>query len=450
MIGSNIMSPDNSPAPPDAVTTPIAGRDYSGRHELAGEIHARPYMRLELPLKVSHIATLSGEGTAEEERRHIEHLCAALDAPLPETHATHHWCETETIQFRWERHTEFSTYTFVVPGDRGLPFSDPAIARVPDDWRAKLPGELLVAVHLEVEARDQPEQDIWTIAEFFGGNTITGSTLANGRVKAWTDHKIHDDGYQRILIRETDLDPRRAGRLIQRLLEMETYRLMAMLAFPVAKSSLTRISRVEDALNKLVSELSETPAPVGERELLVQLTELAIETENIVAETTYRFGAARAYHKIVERRLADVREDRLDELQMMGSFMTRRLAPAMETCETVAARLESLSRRIARAGDLLRTRVDITLEEQNHDLLISMDRRAHLQIRLQQTVEGLSVVAISYYLVGLVSYLAKGASKLGMPWSPDIITLVTLPIILVGVWIGVKRIRRAITGKTAE
>lgn len=251
-------------------------------------------------------------------------------------------------------------------------------------------------------------------------------------------------------MRDIDLDPRRAGRLIRRVLEMESYRLIAMLAFPLAKSALARISQIEQKLNLLVFELSKPSADSGERELLAQLTELAIETENIVADTVYRFGAARAYHKIVERRLADIRETRLEELQMMGSFMTRRLAPAMETCETVATRLENLSRRVARAGDLLRTRVDISLEEQNHDLLISMDRRAQLQVRLQQTVEGLSVVAISYYLVGLVAYLAKGGSKLGMAWSPDVVTLVALPIIVVGVWIGVKRIRKAITDHHKE
>jgi len=407
-------------------------------------------MRLEPPIKVSHIATLSGEGSEDKERSHVDQLCRILGAPAPDIETTHHWCETDSIRFQWERHTEFSTFTFIVPGDRDAPFTDPAINNVPADWRAGLPGELLVAIHMEVEAPDQPARDTWTIADFFGGNTITGSTLANGHARAWTDHQIHADGFQRILLRAIDLDARRAGRLIQRLLEMETYRLMAMLAFPLAKSTLARISRVEMDLNRLVSELSQTPAPVSERKLLVQLTELAIETENIVAETTYRFGAARAYHKIVERRLNDIREGRLEELQMMGSFMTRRLAPAMETCQTVATRLESLSRRVSRAGDLLRTRVDITLEEQNQDLLISMDRRAHLQIRLQQTVEGLSVVAISYYLVSLVAYLAKGASKLGMPWSPDVVTLVALPVVLGSVWVGVKRIRRAITDRPSN
>ncbi len=427
---------------------PAVGSDYPDRHSLASEIHSRPYMRLEPPLKISHIATLSGEGGADVDRAHVARLCQLLDMPGPDADATHHWCEKDAIRFRWERHTEFSTYTFVTSGDGNEPFTDPAIYRIPEEWRAYLPGKLLVALHIEVEARDQPARDTWAVADIFGGNTITGSTLTDGQAQAWTDHLIYADGFQRILLRDIDLNPRRAGRLVQRLLEMETYRLVAMLAFPLAKSALTRIGRLEQKLNLLVFELSKISAQTGERDILAQLTGLAIETESIVAETTYRFGAAKAYHKIVERRLTDIRETRLDELQMMGSFMTRRLAPAMETCETVAARLESLSRRVARAGDLLRTRVDISLEEQNHDLLISMDRRAQLQVRLQQTVEGLSVVAISYYLVSLVGYLAKGASKLGMPWSPDVVTLASLPIVIVGVWVGVKRIRRAITDKS--
>jgi len=429
---------------------PAVGNDYPDRHALAGEIHSRPYMRLEPPLKISHIATLSGEGGADADRAHVARLCQLLGAPEPDKNAMHHWCEVESIRFRWERHTEFSTYTFVTPGDADEPFSNPAIYRLPEEWRSYLPGKLLVALHVEMEARDHPVRDTWAIADLFDGNTITGSALADNRAQAWTDHLIHSDGFQRILMRDVDLDPRRAGRLIQRLLEMETYRLVAMLAFPLAKSALSRIGQMEQKLNLLVLELSKAPAATGERELLAHLTELAIETESIVAETAYRFGAARAYHKIVERRLLDIRESRLEELQMMGSFMTRRLAPAMETCETVAARLESLSSRVARAADLLRTRVDISLEEQNHDLLISMDRRALLQVRLQQTVEGLSVVAISYYLVSLIGYLAKGVSKLGMPWSPEIVTLVALPIVIVAVWIGVKRIRRAITARHVE
>ena len=47
------------------------------------------------------------------------------------------------------------------------------------------------------------------------------------------------------------------------------------------------------------------------------------------------------------------------------------------------------------------------------NLLGAMNRRQQLQLRLQATVEGLSVAAITYYIVGLVGYAAKGLKEGG-------------------------------------
>lgn len=44
----------------------------------------------------------------------------------------------------------------------------------------------------------------------------------------------------------------------------------------------------------------------------------------------------------------------------------------------VGSDFQMLSARVARAAHLLRTRVDVTLEQQNRDLLHSMDRQADL------------------------------------------------------------------------
>lgn len=71
-----------------------------------------------------------------------------------------------------------------------------------------------------------------------------------------------------------------------------------------------------------------------------------------------------------------------------------------------------------------------------------MDRRADLQLRLQETVEGLSVVVLSYYLVGLVSYAVKALSKLGLPLNPDLATGLAIPVVLVAVGLGMRRLRR--------
>jgi uncharacterized membrane-anchored protein len=104
--------------------------------------------------------------------------------------------------------------------------------------------------------------------------------------------------------------------------------------------------------------------------------------------------------------------------------------------------LKSLSQRVSRASGLLRTRVDITIEEQNRDLLQSVDRRARLQLLLNETVEGLSVVVISYYALSLVHYVLTGIEHAHTGIDPELVTGVAAPVILVIVWWLLRRIRK--------
>jgi uncharacterized membrane-anchored protein len=171
---------------------------------------------------------------------------------------------------------------------------------------------------------------------------------------------------------------------------------------------------------------------------------LATEVENCFSLTHFRFGAADAYYKLVERRISALREQRIQGIQTFGEFIAVRLEPALNTCQTSANRLSALSERIANAGQLLRTRVDISLERQNQKLLASMNRRAQLQLRLQETVEGLSVVAISYYSLGLLGYAAKALKSFGWEINPEKLTGVAIPAVLLIVTLGVRHIRKMV------
>jgi uncharacterized membrane-anchored protein len=71
-----------------------------------------------------------------------------------------------------------------------------------------------------------------------------------------------------------------------------------------------------------------------------------------------------------------------------------------------------------------------------------MDRRAKLQLRLQQTVEGLSVAAIVYYVAGLIGYLAKAARSAGARVDTDIAVGVSVPIVAALALWGMRRMRR--------
>jgi uncharacterized membrane-anchored protein len=422
-------------------------RDHPLRAALTNEVHARPPERLKAPLRVTHLALLSGEGADEAERQHLARLCERLGAPPPPPSATHHSADLGTFRLKWERHTEFSTWTAFRPGIATPPFALTALAALPADWLADLPGERLVGIHLMLVDQDSPLVRPEGLVEAFGSDGFVGSGVAGGSAQAWTDFRIHGDGFSRMVACDRGLGERQAGRLVQRLLEIETYRMTALLALPVARGVLPRIGRIEADLAAMTHRTAAAKGFEDEQELLRALTEVAAEAERTAADTNYRFAAARAYADLVERRIEELREVRIQGLQTIGEFMARRLTPAVRTCEAVASRQEALSARIARASNLLRTRVDLALESQNRDLLSSMDRRADMQLRLQQTVEGLSVVAISYYLVGLVAYAAKAARGAGLPVDPDTATGLAVPVVLALVWTGVRRLRHALTGR---
>lgn len=425
--------------------------DHPLRLALTNEVHARPPESLRAPMRATMLAMLSGEGAGEADRQHLEALCDWASVPRPPQDATHYSGSFGSFRLKWERHTEFSTWTVYRPSAvaEGVlidPFVEPALNALPRPWLDGLPGQLMVGIHICVLDADMPEPSTNMMAAMFGSESYVGSRIAGRAATAWTDFRIHGDGFSRILVADHSMTPRQTGRVVQRLLEIETYRVMALLALPVARAALPRIGAIESGLADLTNRISTLRNLEDERALLDQLTLLAAETERISAETAYRFGAGRAYHELVGLRIAELREIRIEGLQTVHEFMDRRLTPALRTCEAAEQRLASLSERVARASTLLRTRVEIAVEGQNAELLRSMDRRAHLQLRLQETVEGLSVVAISYYLVGIVSYAAKGLKGLGLKTDPDLIVGLMIPVVIAFVWSGVRRIRKLIVG----
>ncbi len=437
---------------PTVTTRPVPGKqwavpgvaEHALREQLTNEIHARPAVVLRAPCKVSHLALLSGEAADQPERHHVTELCRRFGAAGPPADSNYWYVDLGPFRLNWERHTEFSTYTFIRPERFAEPFRDCVIERVPRDWLAGLTGEILVAIHLALEPAETPERSAEELAGLFASDNIAGSVLSGGVAQGWSDFRLHGDGFSRILLRDQGLSGRQAGRLVQRLLEIETYRMMALLAFPLARRIGVQVSEAEAKLGTLTAQLAASDGGADDHALLDQLTELAAGIERLAAAGNYRFSAARAYYALVQRRISELREARLAARAPIQEFMDRRLAPAIRTCESVSERLAVLSERVSRAANLLRTRVDVELERQNRDLLTSMNRRAQLQLRLQETVEGLSVAVISYYVVGLLGHAFKSLAAWGVPLEPERLTGLALPVVVLGVWFGIGRIRRRV------
>ena len=418
------------------------------REDLHNEVHARPYEPVTAPEEVRYVALLGDAGVRADEGARLAALCARSGVAPPVDGANHFRADLGAFRLKWERHSEFSGYTLFFPGVRGEraaePFARDPIETLPQDWLAGLPGRVIVSMHAFVTPDPVFSGDPEALARLFAGNLAIGGRIAGGLADAYTDFRLHAGGAGRLLVVNREMRPRQTGRMVQRLMEIEVYRMMALLAFPLARTAGQRAHAAESELARL------TLAMAGSRRehepaLLDELTKLAAAVENSVAETSFRFSAATAYYALVRQRIAELREERIPGVQTIAEFMDRRLSPAMNTCESVASRQEALSRRVARASDLLRTRVDIAREQQNQELLASLDRRQRLQLRLQETVEGLSIAAITYYLVGLVGYAAKAVKAAGVRVEVDLATGISIPLVALAVAYGVRRVRRALS-----
>lgn len=420
--------------------------DHPARLALADEVHARPPEPLDTPCRATYVAVSIEREDRERERAHIAALCEHYAVPPPGADATHFSAQFGTprgaIRFKWERHGEFSGFTMLTPGLSPQPFSEPVSALLPTGWLAGLPGTTVVAAHAKLIPAPATPLDAATLAALFDGNIVVGGEIGGGAGLAYTDFRIHPDGFARFVVCNRSLTERQAGRTLQRLFEIEAYRLMALLALPVARRLAPRIAAMETSLAELTAHIAVEGG--NDEALLQELTRLAAGIESCLSTSQFRFGACRAYHELVTTRLHELRETRIQGIQPIAEFMGRRLAPAVATCAHASQRLHGLSDRVAQASALLSTRVDIARERQNQSLLASMDRRARLQLRLQQTVEGLSVAAIVYYVAGLLGYLAKAGKAAGLAMQPDLFVGLAIPVVACAVIIALRRARREV------
>ncbi|WP_259781444.1 DUF3422 family protein [Aestuariispira ectoiniformans] len=422
--------------------------DHPLRYDLTNELHARPFEPLSAPEQITYYAMTTGEGVANRDREHVCRLCERYGLHPPAANASHFSADFGEFRLRWERHTEFSTYAIMRSLNVTSPFMETPVSYAPSEWIEAMPGQRLVALHIVFLSSQMPKVSDEDLDRYFVTDSLVTSVIGGGEAQIWTDNRIHSDGHSRMIIHDWSLKPLKAGRVIQRLMEVETYRNMALLSLPLARSTGPQTAHIDTALAGLTSRMAETSGgdatAEDDSQMLQELSGLSARIERLSASTSYRFSASRAYYALMEARLNELHEERIPGFQNLEEFLDRRMAPAMRTCESVSERLSDLSRRATRAANLLRTRVDFALEAQNQELLTSMARRSRLQLRLQETVEGLSVAAITYYTVSLIGYVAKAVKANGVHVPVELVTGISIPVVAVLVWMGGRRLRKAI------
>lgn len=410
------------------------------RDELYNELHSRPFHVLPCPAQVTHIALLTTPEQRAAQFRHWQDLHIMLGEPEPVEDVSCYEATFGSLRIRREMHMEFASYTFINLGAGGNhhPFDDTGISSLPKGWLEKLTGAVVAAFHIDLQqASNGPETDLAQIRHWFEGERLVGSSPWEGKARVWGTFKLHSDGFGRFMVLNRDMSDSQLGRLTQRLMEIETYRLMSLLALPLARETTPSLNDMDQQLAVITQSLADN-RNIDEREVLADLTNIAARIEAFRAHSTFRFSATRAYHQLVLTRLEELREDELSGHLTITEFMTRRLTPAVETCESVKDRLEDLSRRVDRASDMVRTRVELAIQSQNQQLLSSMDRRSKIQLMMQHTVEGFSVVVISYYLLALLKLALDSAHDAGFDINKSLVLGVAIPVVLGMVFIGVR------------
>ncbi|MDB5931690.1 MAG: hypothetical protein JWR60_3397 [Polaromonas sp.] len=422
------------------------------RATLHNEVHARPPVRVRLPGLIVQVAVLNAGIPREQECAHLRRLSGQALLPLERLQGNFLRLSCGQHTVTWERHTEFTRYSIeqALPDAVLLGAQEPDLLgslAVPPEWLSGIPGRTVAAVELAMLQASLGDGTglMRQTQAWFGGRPVIASQLGHGHSWALTEFQIGANGFERMLvIAAPGTTESRAGRISQRLLELEIYRLMALRGLPVAKQLAPMLAEAESALAGITARLENKSA--SDQELLDTLVSLAARVERATAEHSYRFSATRAYSTLVGQRIAELREKPIAGTQTLGEFMQRRLSPAMATVAATDQRLASLSERVTRTSALLRTRVDIATETQNQLLLEKLTRGQELQLRLQSTVEGLSIAAISYYVISLLLYGGKAAKASGAPVNPEILAGAAIPLVLWLVWRNIRRIHATLNG----
>ena len=394
---------------------------------------------------------LANQAERVASRAHITELLRNQHLPMPDAASTHLRMDLGQYRLRWEMHTEFVTYTFIRQLDAALvPGQMPPTAAqvVPQEWLEALPGQCLANVHVWALPNRSSNADSADdlVKKIMHEDTLVASTVADGYAEVYTDFAIHADGFSRMLLLTGSISPRRLGRLVQQLLEIETYRMAALMGLPAARDASEVLGNAERELAELAGAIR-SACRDEEPQLLDRLTRLAGQVESQHATSHSRFSASSAYFELVDKRINDIGESRLAGLQTIREFMDRRLSPARSTCQWATRRQDALSQRVSRISNLLRTRVEIEQQQSSQALLGAMNERQGLQLKLQATVEGLSVAAITYYIVGLVLYGARGGNSLGWPLNPEVTAAVSIPVVLLTIWYFMHRLRSKVFEK---
>lgn len=406
-------------------------RDHELRRRAVGEMHLRRWPLLPVPCHIVQWVLAIDDAERAEELHAIELQAGGADLVGNPSHREGR--VNDRVTFTWERQSEGSSLTLYASPCEEAGFLDPASDGYIDQaiaWAQALPGQVIRSTRIWLGENDADVQRVLD-RHSLNRDELVSSTVGGG-IRIWSDFRIMDDGFGRLFVAANGADRRDLTRQLQRMQELGNYRNKALLGLPVARECWPKLDAAEERLRDLSNRIADSDA--RDDSLLEELSGLALDLASVSTAISFRMDATRAYGQIVEERLEQLDVKPVEGFASLVDFTQRRFRPAMNTCLATNERIERIAHRTEQLASLLRARIDTRIENQNAELLRSMEQSISMQARLQQLVEGLSAVALSYYVLGLLKYALYAVPDDVLGLSDEfVVGLLVVPLVL-GVW----------------
>lgn len=409
--------------------------DHPYRADIMDEVHARPVEIVPAACRIRRLVfVMPAEAGAMMRVFHrFTQYCADTGVPTPSAGTRQHGFARGTRHVTWEFHTEFVTVTWHGPlEDKPNWPEDIGLEALSD-------GLLIGAMRIDVIADTVvPER----LVPGFNLPSLCLADIDGGKAQVATDFVPDADKFTRFELAAGNLTPLRRSIITRRLLEIETYRTMALLGLPLARAASPDLRTIEIELTALLEGLSDATTPELVQAALTSLHALSVRSGKLSERLGYRFAAGHAYGDILRMRLAGLRETSTLGGSTLTHYIGNRVDPGLATCTAMEKRLAVLSDKIERAIGLLNVRIGVDMQLQNAAVLDSIAQTARSQFLLQRTVEGLSTIAISYYLLGILSYAFAGPLE-ELHWPKTMTLSVAAPFVVLAVWLMARAVRKA-------
>ncbi|MGE3152887.1 MAG: DUF3422 family protein [Nitrospiraceae bacterium] len=332
----------------------------------------------------------------------------------------------------WQTHTEYYSYQIwhlPPPSQSNVAFGPIAFPQ----YRFPITPLGVEVCRLDIVLTEERLPDNETLRQRFPGPLLYGSRILDEETSLITSFAHDEHDRERYFVSVASPRSRHSSvqEVVDAIVRIETYYHLLLMQKPLFSAAVDQVYRFEQVHLKQREII--TTRIGGADSLTLQrwlnaLTEDLLKTNRLAGRLHSEFSGSVPYDRIVHTTITALGEQTLSTYRPISDYVLSGITGVAEGYQQLLKRIDTLRSGFEGIISIIRARVDLMLEAQNLTLLRSVDKTTKSQVMLQNTVEGLSVIVIAYYLSGLAGYLFKGLSEVGWLRNASVASAVFVPI----------------------